>query len=352
MRHDAARQGKAQISGVTMRKNSAAMMAAAAATAAALTMPAIADAAAVTITGDDGNPVLLNPAAPPTLRQMKTDVGVTRTGNEQRYQVSATGPAGPAMTPSCYSIPTTSRMNYQGNGTYTITVTTYTTNNACTGAGTTTNYQVVLNPTVALAQPAGTLLTRKPNELISIDHFIPITLNPGALTQEIRYAKGGVLAPDGSISGPSLTELVDPTTGAVKLSLSEPGDYVMVAREQAFSQAFTPWSAPIRFRAVAPFDFAIGSPSFPDSRGPRYKLRVQLREKSARGKVRVKIARGKRGGKFRSIGKARINRKGVFKKAFTLSGPGNYRAKFSFKGSATTAPGTVTTGFRITRRFF
>jgi hypothetical protein len=352
MRHDAARQGKALISGVTMRKSKAAMTAAAVAIAAALTLPATASAASVTITGDDGNPLALNPAAPPTLRQMKTDVGVTRTGTEQRYLVSATGPAGPAMAPSCYSIPTTNRMDFQGNGTYTITVTTYTTNNACTGAGKTTNYPVVLNPTVGLGQPAGALLTRKPNELISIDHFIPITLNPGALTQEIRYAKGGVLAPDGSISGPSQPEFVDPAAGAVKLTLTEPGDYVMVAREQAFSQAFTPWSAPIRFRAVAPFDFAIGSPSFPDSRGPRYKMRVQLREKTARGKVRIKVARGKRGGKFRSIGKARINRKGVLKKKFTLGSPGNYRARFIFKGSATTAPGTVTAGFRVTRRFF
>jgi hypothetical protein len=332
--------------------NKARIAAAAVALAVSAVAASSASAASVTITGDDGNPLLLSPAAPPTLRQMKTDIGVTRTGNEQRYQVSATGPAGPAMTPSCYSIPTTNRMNFQGNGTYTITVTTYTTNNACTGAGTTTNYQVVLNPTVTLGQPAGKLLTRKPNEFISIEHFIPITLNPGALTQEIRYAKGGVLAADGSISGPSQPEFVDPTSGAVKLTLSEPGDYVMVAREQAFSQAFTPWSAPIRFRAVAPFDFVAGSPSFPDSRGPRYKMRVQLREKSARGKVRIKIARGKRGGKFRSIGKARINRKGVFKKAFTLGAPGNYRARFIFKGSATTAPGTVTTGFRITRRFF
>jgi hypothetical protein len=311
-----------------------------------------ATAATVTVTGDDGNPLALNPAAPPTLRQMKTDVGVTRTGSEERYRVSATGPAGPAMTPACFSIPTTNRMNYQGNGTYTITVTTYTTNNACTGTGTTTNYRVVLNPTVALGQPTGNLLTRKPNEFISIDHFVPITLNPGALTQEIRYAKGGVLAPDGSISGPSQPEFVDSVAGAVKLTLSEPGDYVMVAREQAFSQAFTPWSAPIRFRAVAPFDFTTGSPSFPDSRGPRYKMRVQLRETTARGKVKIRIARGKRGGKFRSIGKARINRKGVFKKKFTLHSRGNYRARFIFKGSSTTAAGTVTTGFRITRRVF
>jgi hypothetical protein len=318
----------------------------------ALAAPTAAQAASVTITGNDGNPVALNPAAPPTLRQMKTDIGVTPTGGE-RYRVSATGPAGAAIASStCWSIPTTDRMNYQGNGAYTISVAIYPRSNSrCTGAGRRTSYRVTISAGVALGQPAGKLLIRRPNDITPIDHFIPISLNPGALTQEIYYAKGGVLNPDGSIAGALQREFVDPATGQVKLSLLEPGDYVMVAREQAFSNAFTPWSAPIRFRAIAPFDFAIGSPSWTDSRGPSYKMRVQLREKTARGKVRIKIARGKRGGKFRSIGKARINSKGVFKKRFTRRGRGNYRAKFIFKGSSTTAPGTVTVGFKITRRF-
>jgi hypothetical protein len=331
-----------------MSKTLAAVMAA---FAVVLAAPAVAPAASVTITGDDGNPVALNPAAPPTLRQMRTDVTVTRTAPEQRYQVSATGPAGAAMTPSgCLTSPIGQRMNYQGNGTYTITVRTYTAS-TCTGTASTANYPVNINATVALGQPAGPLLLRKPGEVTGIEHLIPFTGNPGALAQDIYYAKGGVVAPDGSIQGTLQREFVDPTTGQIKLNLLEPGEYVMVAREQAFSQAFTPWSAPIRFRALSPFDFAIGSPSFPDSRGPRYKMRVQLREKTARGKVRIKIARGKRGGKFRSIGKARINSRGVFKKRFTLRSSGSYRARFIFKGSATTAPGRVTAGFRITRRF-
>jgi hypothetical protein len=330
-----------------MRKSLAATTAA---IAAATALPAAAEAATVTITGDDGNPVALNPGAPTGLRQMKTDVAVTRTGTEQRYSLTTAGPAGAASTPvTCFSIPTTNRMNYQGNGTYTVTVTTYANTN-CTGAGTTTTYQVAINAGVALGQPPATLLTRKPNELAAIEHQVPITLNPGALSQEIRYANGGVLAADGSISGPSQPAFVDPASGAVKLRLDAPGDYVMVARAQAFSNAFTPWSPPVRFRAVAPFDFA-GSPSFPDSRGPRYKMRVQLREKSARGKVKIKLARGRKGGKFRSIGSAKI-RGGVFKKKFTLHRTGVYRAQFLFKGSATTAPGTVKTQFRITRRFF
>lgn len=178
---------------------------------------------------------------------------------------------------------------------------------------------------------------------------MPITLNPGALTEEIRYADGGVLGADGAISGPSQQAFVDSVSGAVRLRLDAPGDYVMVARAQAFSQVFTPWSAPIRFHAVAPFDFQ-GSPTFPDSRGPRYKLRVQLRERSARGKVKIKLARGNKG-RFFSVGKAKINRKGVFKKKFTLRRTGRYRIRYIFKGSATTAPGTVTQKVTIRRRF-
>jgi hypothetical protein len=332
-----------------MRMSLAAMTAA---IATALALPAAAPAASVTITGDDGNPVALNPAAPTPLRQMKTEIGVTVSGTEKRYTLTAAGPTGAAMTPvDCFSIPTTNRMNYQGNGTYTVTVTTYTnTTGACSAGANTTTYQVAINAGVALGQPPATLLTRKPNDLAAIEYQVPITLNPGALGQEIRYANGGVLAADGSISGPSQPAFVDPASGAVKLRLDAPGDYVMVARAEAFSNAFTPWSAPVRFRAVAPFDFA-GAPTFPDSRGPRYKLRVALREKSARGKVKIKLARGNRGGRFRSIGKARI-RGGVFKKKFTLHRLGVYRAQFIFKGSATTAAGSVKTKFRITRRFF
>jgi hypothetical protein len=210
IRHDGARQGAgshglAQCTDLwseQMRKILAAMTAAA---AAALALPAAAPAASVTITGDDGNPLALTAGATASLRQMKTDVGVTLTGAEKRYSLSATGPAGAAMEAVCYSIPTTgNRMNYQGNGTYTITVTTYTsTTSTCSGAGTTSTYTVAINAGVALQQPPSKLLTRKPNDFTSIEYQIPITLNPGALSQEIRYANGGVLAADGSISGPS-----------------------------------------------------------------------------------------------------------------------------------------------------
>jgi hypothetical protein len=333
-----------------MRKTYAATTAA---ITAALALPAAAPAATVTITGDTGTPVTLAPNAPTALRHMHPDVAVAAAAPEQRVKFSVAGPvAAAASSTSC--LPSSSRpVDYQGNGTYTIAVTTYA-NATCTGAGTTTNYPVTINAGVALTAPPGAVLTRQPNSFTTNTVQVPVALNPGALTHELRVALNGVIGPDGAISGPSKEVFADTTTGTAAVRLDAPGTYVMVGRATGFTgaagQFFSPWSAPITIRAFAPFDFS-SAPRCTDCRGPRYKIRGELREKSARGKVAIKIARGGKGGKFRSVGKARL-RGGVFSKKLTLRRPGVYRAKYIFKGSATTAPGTVTVKFRITRRFF
>ena len=92
--------------------------------------------------------------------------------------------------------------------------------------------------------------------------------------------------------------------------------------------------------AIAPFD--LERTSFPDSRGPSYKVRGQVRERAARGKVTVSIARGKKKGKFRKIGKAKINSKGRFTKRFTVHKTGVYRLRYTYKGSSLVAGGRVT----------
>ena len=338
-----------------MRTRNRATTALLAAAVTTLTAPAVAAAATVTMTGDDGNPVALAAGAATTVRQMNGDVAVALAATEKAYAVSIAGPVAPATTPdTCRSFSSQHNLDFQGNGTYSVNITTYTDTACKTGAKAAT-YPIAVAAGAPLTQPQGVLLTRKPNDFSAITHLIPIALNPGALTHEIRYAKGGVIAPDGSISGASDTAFADSTVGAVPLRLDAPGRYVMVARAEGFTgaagQFYTPWSPAISFRAIAPFDFS-GQPTFPDSRGPRYKLRVQLRETSARGKVRIRMARGSRGGRFFSIGKAKINRRGVFKKRFTLHRVGVYRIRYSFKGSATTAPGTVTQKVQIRRRFF
>ncbi len=112
----------------------------------------------------------------------------------------------------------------------------------------------------------------------------------------------------------------------------------MVSRAKGFTgtlgQFFTPWSAPVTVRVFAPFDFQ-STPSFPDFRGDSYKLRGIVREKAARGsKVRISLARGYKGGRFHSIGKAKIRRGGKITKRFTIRNPGKYRLKYRFKGNS------------------
>ena len=79
---------------------------------------------------------------------------------------------------------------------------------------------------------------------------------------------------------------------------------------------FSRWSAPTVVNAIAPFDLA--SVKFPDDKGPSYKLKAQIREHSARGKVTIYLAKGKKKGKFHQLGKAKINKKGRFTKRFTV----------------------------------
>jgi hypothetical protein len=337
-----------------MRPRSRAATALFAVLAAGLTAPAIAHAATATVTGDDGTPITLNPAAPAGIRNMNPDVAVALGGTERAYDLAVAGPlAAASFTRRCSTSGIPLDVDYQGNGTYTVNVTTYT-NTTCTAGAQPAAYHFAIDAGVALTGPPGPLLTRQPNSISAITYQVPVALNPGALSHDIRVALGGVLAPDGSISGASTPVFADSTTGTAGVRFDTPGSYVMVARAEGFmgaaGQFFSPWSAPITIRALAPFDFKIGSPSFPDRRGPRYKMRVELQEKSARGKVTIRIARGNRG-KYRSLGTARL-RRGVLKKRFTLHRTGIYRVKFVFRGSATTAAGTVVQKIRIRRRIF
>ncbi len=330
-------------------------MTALAAVAAAATMStAAADAATVTMTGDSGAPVVLNPAAPTTLRQMNGEIAVALAAPEVRYSLSVAGPVAAAASPrTCSSGTVPSSLDYQGNGTYTVTVTTYT-NTACTAGAKRAVHQLAIAASSALSQPPKVLLTRKPNDFATITYPVPIALNPGALTHDVRIARNGAIGPDGGIAGPADQVFADTTTGAVPVRIDDPGRYVMVARPQGYTgaagQFFGPWSAPITFRMISPFDF-VGSPTFPDSSGPSYKLRGALREQGTRGKVRISLAKGRKGGSFRSVGRARI-RGGVFKKRFTVPNPGTYRIRYVFKGSATTAPGKFVQRVKIRRRFF
>jgi hypothetical protein len=318
--------------------------------------PATAHAApTVTATGDDGNPVALNPTTTVGLRNMDVAANVSvlqADGGSYRTQVvdQAGTPASDASP--CRDTefgPTwTNYADYRGNGTYNVVVRTYASDD-CTGNAVQRVYRYAINAGVAVTAPPAKLLTRAPNSYISNTHELGVALNPGASLYEVRYALGGVAGPDGAISGPSAETFVDTATGLAPFRFDKPGNYLIVAR--ATRGAFTtPWSAAITVQAIAPFDLT--RVTFPDARGPSYKLRGQVREHAARGKVTVYLAKGKKKGKFHRIGKAKINKKGRFTKRFTTHKLGVYRLRYTFKGSSLVAAGRVTEQIHITRHFF
>lgn len=319
---------------------------AAAAVVAGLAAPATANAATATVTGDDGNPVALTAGAPASIRNINVTAAVNvppADGASWRWAI--TGPTGQTAS----IIPTADycwgstkrddniRINFQGNGAYALTVTTYS-GSSCSGTAKTTSFGWNVAASVALTQPAAPLLTRPANSLTTNTHLIPIAGNPGATYYETRWAKGGVIGPDGAIAGPSNAAPFDDATGQVKFSPYDgPGQYVMVSRGVYGTNA-TAWSAPITINVLSPFD--ISSVYFPDRRGPSYQIAAYVREKAIAGsRVTVAVAKGKKGKKFRTLGKGKVNSKGVVKVRFRLP-RGTYRVRFSFAGNSVVAKGT------------
>jgi hypothetical protein len=316
--------------------------------------PGAAIAAQITVTGDAGSPVALNPAAPTPLRNTDITVTVNKDVGDGNISLVTRDPTGAVAGTEdgsfCWIINGVNDYpKYRGNGTYTVTVVVHTADNCTSPVKATIQAQYTINAGVAMTAPPGPVLTRNANSSASNTYNIPIALNPGIGSYDVHYAAGAVIAPDGSISGPSQTSFVDTQNGTASASFERPGTYTFVARGSADSY-FTPWSAPIQVRAVAPFDLATGGLTFPDSRGPRYKLRAKLGEKTASGRVYISYARGSKGTHYHTLGYARISGAGTISKRFTLRKTGTYKLRFRFKGSTTTAAGDVRVKVRITRR--
>ena len=318
-------------------------------------LPATASAATVTVTGDDGNPLEINTSAPTGIRQLDVQYSVTFAASDQAYhKTTVLGPDGAVASSgsSCYpksAITNVSRyVEYRGNGAYTVLVQTYT-NSACTAGAKEARYLFSINAGSALTPPGGVVAMRQPNSFSSIVHKVPVALNPGATTYELKYAKGGVIGPDGGISGPASDAFVDRNTGTADVTFREPGGYVMVVRAKS-GDYFTPWSAPISFQVKAPFDLSYTG--FADSIGPRYKLRGTLLDAYARGsRLTVYIAKGKKGGRFRKLGRtSKVNSKRVFTLRFTMRKRGTYRLQYRFKGTSLVFGGKATQKVRFSRR--
>jgi hypothetical protein len=332
-----------------MSKTPAAVMAA---FAAALAVPAAAPAASVSITNDAGAAQALAPGTPVALRNLSPTLTVALAAGETFFDVSTTGPGGPGatFTRSCSNTPASLPVNYQANGLYTVTVSSYT-GARCTGApARQTQYQFTMDATIGVTGPTGTVLRRAPNDFRSVAHRFQIGPIPGVSSYEVHYLRDGVIDPaTGDFNAPFDTGFAPAETGLADITFREPGKYVVIGRAAGASSVDGPWSAPFTVKVKDPFDL-LSRPFFVDSRGPSYKVRARLGSEFARGKVTVKIAKGRKGGKFRSVGKARV-RNGIVRKRMTIRSPGTYRLRLSYKGSGRVAGGKVTTSFTITRRF-
>lgn len=334
---------------MSRRSMGRAAIAGATAAIATLAVAGAAQAATVSITGDDGNPAPLTAGVTGQIRVMQPQLSI---GPTQPTKIAVTGPDGASAilpTSTCWTIPINRGVDYRGNGTYTVAVTEYAASDKyCAATGTTTVYTFDIAAGVALPQPTGRFLTRKPKSYATNRISMPIAQNPGSSSIEVVYKRNGTPGPDGSLAGNVRTAYWDRNTGAAELTFPVPGNYTVVARTGS-GLAKSPWSAPITVRTVAPFE--ISRVSFLDSRGPSYKLQGRLFDSFARGgKVQIAWAKGKKGGKFRSIGSAKITRKGTFVKRFSLPGPGNYRLRYVFKGNSLVAGGKSTQNITITRR--
>jgi hypothetical protein len=253
-----------------------------------------------------------------------------------------------ALAADCYlaGSDATRYIDYHGNMAYNVTVTTYGPKDFdCAKPLATATYQFVVGGTVAIVNPGHPLLERTPAGAL-ITQALGFQGTPGAGLYEIKYALGGVVQPDGSLGGPVQDGYIDSTTGKLQLLATKPGTYVVVARAES-GNAFTPWSAPVKVRVLAPFAF---SDSFPDAIGPRYTIRGKLDEGSARGKrVTLAAAKGRHGTHFQALGHAKVDKHGVFKLHVTIRRRGVYRFRYTFGGSSTVAKGQVLEAIKISR---
>lgn len=272
-------------------------------------------------------------------------------GSDGFYRASAVDQNGSTdgLGVDCYTAGVDGKVytDFHGDMNYTVTVSTYGKDDFdCSAAPTSTaTYVFTVAGTVAVAQPAGPLALRDANGLYAQQSF-PISGTPGAVSYQVQYGLNAKVNPDGSLNKTLDTGYFDSATGRLNLLTVKPGAYTVVVRAQS-GDYFTPWSAPVHFKVLAPFSF---TRSYPDSIGPRYTIRGKLDDGSARGKrVTLAIATGKHGKHFHTRGHAKVNKHGVFSFHVTIHKRGFYRFRYTFKGSGTVARGTVTVLIKIHR---
>lgn len=317
-------------------------------------------ATTVTVTGDDGVTAvpLGNPG--PTIRNMQPTVAFGFPADASlNYSATFAGPngTGAGTAINCYIATTGDHrsLDYLGNGTYTVTVTSFAkADYSCSrGATSTETFTFTINAFVGIAPPPATFMIRNPDSYARNTLSLDPQLNTGAGGYDIQYASGAVLNPDGSISGAPQTAFINSATGKIETTLPAAGVYTFVMRAHALGNptAGTAWSAPVKVLAQVPFD--LSTISYPDSIGPSFLIRGTLNDNTIRGKVSIAVARrGKhnRYGSYKRLGSVKISSRGTFSKRFTQHRSGIYRFRMHYAGSSTTPARSVYKSVRISRR--
>ncbi|HEY4278125.1 MAG TPA: hypothetical protein VGM91_07905 [Conexibacter sp.] len=308
-----------------------------------------AQAATVTVTAEDGSAIPLAAGQSPRVRTLAPVLDIAQAPGAARYSAGVTDPTGSATAAAACEDParaTRITPAYRGNGTYTVSVTTFAPDDlACTAppVAPPESYQFAIAGGVVV-QRRSPFVLRTPGSARVAPLSLPILLAPGADRSEVRFRRGGTLRRDGSIRGRSNRGTVDSSTRTALVALPRPGDYTVVARALRGGIG-TPWSVPVRVHAVAPFDFRRFA--YVDKTGPSFALQAAIREPSARGVVTVALARGATGGRFATIQRVRISRAATFVARFTAIRAGTYRLRFSYPGSKTVARGTIVSKLHV-----
>ena len=202
-------------------------------------LPASASAATVTVTGDDGNPLAINTAAPTPIRNTGPEYVVTFGASDgANHQTSVIGPDGADASfggpTRCYpksAIPSQRRpIAYRGNGNYAVIVQTFS-DDDCTAGRKESRFLFSINGgTVVVAPAKKYLLTRQKNSFRSITHRFGLGVNPGTSAYEFQYLKNGVIGPDGGFTGPASVTGASSSAPFLDLTFQEPGRYTAVAR--------------------------------------------------------------------------------------------------------------------------
>ena len=195
------------------------------------------------------------------------------------------------------------------------------------------------------------VLIRNPGKLFRNTLTLPVNLNPGAISNHLFYGHNSAVNPDNSLATPAGQVFGNSTTGTVDVPLDKgPGTYQLAGQAEGYNpggDVFTPWAPVVQWQAFAPFD--IKKLSFPDSHGPSYRIRATFNEVTVTGRVSIALARGTKGGKYRSLGSVKVSKHSVTKR-FRATKAGVYRLRFKYKGNSSVAGGYEVDKIRITRR--